>query len=140
MLLNLRKNRAKKNLEVNSPLQKAIEWAGDDFNKVFNWHLANGYMWSGNDSFIMGRPIPKDCLMYADQFIKWPLDICDVWFVWLGAGRNPFQRFLEVAPFKLPYVAWHRKKLSQETLKVWSWDQYDRVTKRFRSKKNGNNS
>ena len=126
---------------MNSPRQKAIDWAGrGDFNAVFNWHLANGYMWSGRDCFIMGRPVPKDCLEYADQLIEWPEDICDVWFVFLGAGKDALQRFLEVAPFKLPYVAWHRKKFSQDKLKVWTWDQYNRVTKRFRRIENGNNS
>jgi len=124
---------------VSNPIAKAVEWSGiNEFNYVFNWHLANGYVWSGSDCFIMGRPIPKDCLSKADQFISWPKSECNVWFVWFGAGENALQRFLEVAPFKLPYVSWHRKTNEKEKLKVWTWKQYDRVTKRFRRKKNGN--
>lgn len=124
---------------MNSPIVTASEWAGhDDFHRVLGWHLQHGYVWSGADAFIVGRPIPKHCLEQADEFISWDKNICDVWFVWLAAGKQSLQRFIEVAPFKLPYVAWHRNKKDQQTLKVWSWDQYDRVTKRFRRKKNGN--
>lgn len=120
---------------MNNPIYTAAEWAGrDDFHRVLGWHLQHGYVWSGSDCFIMGRPVPHDCLAQADEFVAWDRDVCDVWFVWLGAGQRAraLQRFLEVAPFKLPYVAWHRKKKGVETMKVWTWKQYDRVTKRFR--------
>ena len=139
---NLARNRLKnrlKNLEVNSPIGMAAQWQGrDDFHRVLGWHLSHGYVWSGADSFIVGRPIPRDALEQADEFIAYDKKISDVWFVWLAAGKGAFARFLEVAPFKLPYVAWHRNKGENQKLKVWSWDQYDRVTQRFRKKQNGN--
>ena len=131
---------------MNSPILKAGAWASfngmerDDFHRVLGWHLQHGHVWSGSDCFIMGRPVPKGRLGEAGELIEWPQAECDVWFVWLASGNRPLQRFLEVAPFKLPYVAWHRKKNGMERFKVWSWDQYDRVTKRFTGdKKNGNN-
>ena len=120
---------------MNNPIFTAAEWAGrDDFHRVLGWHLQHGYVWSGSDCFIMGRPVPHDCLEQAGEFVVWDKDICDVWFVWLGAGQRAraLQRFLEVAPFKLPYVAWHRKKKGVEKVKLWTWEQYDRVSKRFR--------
>ena len=122
---------------VSNPIYNAATWAGrngtelDDFHHLLGWHLEHGYVWSGVDCFIMGRPVPKECLGDALELIAWDKSVCDVWFVWLAAGKRPLQRFLEVAPFKMPYVAWHRKKKGMERFKVWSWDQYDRVSKRF---------
>jgi len=129
---------------VNSPIANAAKWAiesdtGDNhFHGLLSFHLRHGYVWSGDDCFILGRPIPRDALSQADEFVAYDKKISDVWFVWLAAGKGAFARFLEVAPFKLPYVAWHRNKGKNERLKVWSWDQYDRVTQRFRRSNNGN--
>ena len=123
---------------MNNPIVKAAAWQGhDDFHRVLGWHLQHGYVWSGGDCFIVGRPVPRELLGHADEFIAWDKEVSDVWFVWLASGERALHRFLEVAPFKLPYVAWHRNKLSKEKLKVWSWDQYERVTRRFRRRNNG---
>ena len=119
-----------------SPIQAARVSYDEDsqytFEQDLGWHMHNAYVWSGKDAFVMGRPMPKNKLeSEAASRKSYDLPDCDVWFVWLGAGKAALKRFLEVAPFKLPFVAWHRKG---DNLKVYPWDDYERKVKRYGNK------
>jgi hypothetical protein len=50
----------------------------------------------------------------------------NTWFVWLGAGKKPFSRFLELAPEKLPFVMWQRR--GQKKPRIYEWDKFERKT------------
>jgi hypothetical protein len=119
-----------------SPIQAARVSHDADSQSTFEqdlvWHMHNAYVWSGEDAFIMGRPMPKSKLeSEAASRTTYQISDCDTWFVWRGAGKAPLKRFLEVAPFKLPFVAWHRKG---DRLKVYSWDIYERKVKKYGNK------
>lgn len=102
------------------------------FEQDLVWHLHNAYVWSGDDAFIMGRPMPRSKIeSEAATTTTYPLEECDTWFVWRGAGEGALARFLEVAPFKLPYVAWHRRG---DQLKIYKWKTYERKVQRYGNK------
>jgi hypothetical protein len=123
---------------VNSPILKAVEWSGaNDFDEEFSWHLLHGYVWSNPSFFLMARPVPKHSIHQAGELVSFDRKISDVWYVWLAAGVNPFQKFLKVAPFKLPYVAWHRDTEEVDRFKIWSWEHFDKVSKKLRRYKHG---
>lgn len=121
-----------------SPIQLARvshdESSLSTFEEDLVWHLHNAYVWSGKDAFVMGRPMPKDKLDDEGATTKtYPKEDCDTWFVWRGAGKAALKRFLEVAPFKLPYVAWHRRG---DQLRIYTWKEYENKVKRYGIKKN----
>jgi len=129
---------------MNEPIKTAAEWAiesgtgGNNFYRLLSWHLQHGIVFSGNDCFLMARPIPKERVYQDGGTLKfWDKSDCDTWYVWLAAGKNCLSRLLEIAPYKLPYVAWHREKQNTEKLKFWSWEHYEKVTNKFRRKTNG---
>jgi len=125
-------------ININQPIAKAVEWAGnEDFDNTFGWHLLHGYVWSNPSIFLMARPVPKHSIENAGELVIYDRSVCDVWYVWLAAGVNPFQKFLKVAPFKLPYVAWHRDTEEVERFKIWSWDHFNKVTKELRTIRHG---
>ena len=124
---------------VNNPIKTAGHWAidsgtgRDNFNHVLAWHLQHGLIWSGDDCFVMARPIPSKFVKdKAGKLISWKKVECDMWYVWYAAGKNMLIRFLEVAPYPLPYVAWHREKLGLEKLKTWTWEHYKKVCKKLK--------
>ena len=118
------------------PIQqaKATYETGDTntFEGDLVWHLHNAYVWSGDDAFILGRPMPNAKVAEeCTHKTTYPVEDCDTWFVWLGAGKSALKRFLEVAPFKLEYVAWHRRGAK---LKIYKWKDYERKVNRYGNK------
>jgi len=47
-----------------TPIQQAKSTYDNNSANTFEgdlvWHLHNAYVWSGDDAFIMGRPMPKE--------------------------------------------------------------------------------
>ena len=127
-----------------TPIQqaKATYEPGDTntFEGDLVWHLHNAYVWSGDDAFVMGRPMPKEKVAEeCTHKTTYPIEDCDTWFVWLGSGnghknhghKSALKRFLEVAPFKLEYVAWHRRGAK---LKIYKWKTYERKVDKYGNK------
>tara|TARA_Y100000004_G_scaffold75152_1_gene84436 strand:- start:113 stop:478 length:366 start_codon:yes stop_codon:yes gene_type:complete len=119
-----------------SPIQAAKASHDEDSQSTFEqdlvWHLHNAYVWSGKDAFIMGRPMPKSKVKEeAASRTTYSLAESDTWFVWRGAGKFALKRFLEVAPFKLPYVAWHRRG---DKLKIYTWEDYEKKVNKYGNK------
>ena len=119
-----------------SPIQQAKQSHEENsitsFEQDLVWHLHNAYVWSGDDAFIMGRPMPRSKIeSEAATTTTYPLEKCDTWFVWRGAGEGALARFLEVAPFKLPFVAWHRRG---DQLKIFKWKTYERKVNKYGNK------
>jgi hypothetical protein len=109
------------------PWQRAKKWQLENsdipFEVVLADYMLNGYVVSGQDCFIMGKPVlwEKDEMHSGEE--------ANCWFVQLAAGRNALMRFLDVAPFELEYVAWQRR--GSERYHVYKWDDYRRKVKRW---------
>ena len=93
-----------------TPIQQAKATYDNDSENTFEgdlvWHLHNAYVY--------------------------PVEDCNTWFVWLGSGKAALKRFLEVAPFRMEYVAWHRHG---SQLKIYKWKDYERKVNKY-----GNNN
>ena len=108
------------------PWQQAKKWQLENsdipFEAVLAEYMDNGYVVSGPDCFILGKPVLwKEEQMYSGDVAA------NCWFVQLAAGRKALMRFLEVAPFELEYVAWQRR--GSERYRVYKWDDYKRKAK-----------
>ena len=119
-----------------TPIQQAKSTYDNNSANTFEgdlvWHLHNAYVWSGDDAFIMGRPMPKEKVAEECALkTTYPVDDCDTWFVWLGSGKSALKRFLEVAPFKMEYVSWHRNGAQ---LKIYKWKDYERKVNKYGNK------
>lgn len=77
-----------------------------DFTALVAGYLARGFVYSGDDAFILAMPQGE------------------TWYVHLAAGK--VGRFQELAPFQLPWIAWERK--GQALRRKWSWDRFWRLT------------
>ena len=79
------------------------EAAGDNFREVMEAHLLRGYVFSGPDYFLLGRPVARalggGVLARRDA-------APDAWFVWVGVGEAA--RLLALMPFPLPWLGWYR--------------------------------
>lgn len=105
---------------------KTYEGSNRNFTNDLAEYLAKGYVYSGEDAFIMARTLR------VDQIEQWnDLDSVhiepDCWFVFLAAGKGSIHRFQELAPFELPFIAWHRRGSSKP--KIYRWDKFRRKTK-----------
>lgn len=97
----------------NSPIQIAcrcwLEWnPGGDFAALVAGYLAKGWVYSGDECFILAQA-------QGDQ-----------WYIHLAAGR--IDRFMELAPFKLPFVAFDRKCMGKA--RRYSWNRVERLLRR----------
>jgi len=81
---------------------------GGDFACLLAGYLSDGFIYSGDDAFIVAMP-------QKDQ-----------WFVHLAAGD--ISRFTELAPFRLPTVAWQRR--GGGPVRRYSWDAFVRHAQR----------
>lgn len=78
-----------------------------DFAALVAGYLASGFVYSGDDAFILAMPRGED-----------------TWFVHLAAGR--VSRFQELAPQPRPWIAWHRR--GERKLRRYSWERFKRLT------------
>ncbi len=79
------------------------------FREDLELHLLNGFVISGPDFFMMGRPV---CKYWGDQFTIDPTfnptnDKRDCWHCYLMAG-NMLKAF-QFVPYPLPFISFERK-------------------------------
>lgn len=98
------------------------------FADDLEYYASNAFLWSGDDCFVMARAVTKRDIAFATDY-RFTFKNPNCWFVYLAAGSVPMKRYLELAPLKLEYVAWHRSKKDEPVLKVWSWDQFEEKVK-----------
>tara|TARA_R100000458_G_C8266869_1_gene241877 strand:+ start:429 stop:791 length:363 start_codon:yes stop_codon:yes gene_type:complete len=102
------------------------------FVEDFAFFANHGYIYSGDDAFIMARPIERRADKFIlDRGIKFRNP--DAWFVYLAAGKGALRRFTDLAPFKAEWVCWHRR--TDNVLRYHSWDLYERKTKKWEVQK-----
>jgi hypothetical protein len=102
------------------------------FVQDFAFFAEFGYIYSGDDFFIMARPINRrDDYFLLDKKFKFKNP--NSWFVYLAAGKGALHRFIEIAPFKTKWVCWHRRTNSE--LKYHSWNLYEKKVKKWEAQK-----
>lgn len=97
------------------PIDDAIDAYGDRIGEmVCEFLQPHRYLYSGDDFFVMAYPHilseiieteSKQELIEIES--KKTLDDIDVWCIHFFAGD--IKRLFEIAPFELPYVAFHRR-------------------------------
>ncbi len=91
------------------------------FDEDLKWHLRYGLVHSDWRTFLMARPVRWGDRYMLNPTVPPPGD-SDTWFVWMAAGKGCLSRLIELAPYPLPYVGYHRHKSNQEAPKRYSWD------------------
>lgn len=86
-------------------------------------YLSLGFVYSGADAFVMARPMERDQLQWWNDWHYIP-NKPDTWFVFLAAGEGNLSRFQQLAPYKLPFIAWHRRTGSK--IHVHEWAKFER--------------
>jgi hypothetical protein len=94
-----------------------------DFTHDLAVYLSLGFVYSGADAFIMARPIERSQLQWWNDWHYTP-NKPDTWFVFLAAGEGNLARFQQLAPYKLPYIAWHRRENRKPH--VYDWTKFER--------------
>ena len=108
-----------------------LEYDGNSprtFVQDFAFFTKTGYLYAGEDCFIMAKPIERKRDYYIfdkEALFEHP----DSWFVYLASGDNPLHRFLALAPFKTKWVCWHRRTDNQ--LRYYLWETYERKVKKW---------
>jgi len=102
------------------PWQRAKKWhienGGDvPFEQLIGGFIANGYLWNSPDEFILAKKVRVEKGRLADGPVN-------CWFVHLGAGKEPFKRFLAVADEPLEYVCWNRQ--GKPKLHIYKWERF----------------
>lgn len=79
-----------------------------------------GYVWSSPTEFILACPVRIDA---ATGTMTHTDDNPDTWFVHVAASGigGAVRRFLSLAPYTLPFVAWHRGAKGDSRLRRYPW-------------------
>lgn len=123
-----------------NPIANALQFYNKScqttFNEDLRYYLTRGYVYSGEDTFIMARPITRRHVRFVlDEKFTYNSKEYDTWFCYLAVGN--LERFLELAPFKLQWVLFHRQEKDDKD-RWYSWKGFERairITKNEQSKK-----
>ena len=91
---------------MSKPISQAVEWCeanDDDFIAQLDHHLANGWVYSGDDAFVMATEEYSEDLLTSEE--NKDVDT-DTWYVYLYAGS--LKRVLELIPYNNKFVAFRR--------------------------------
>jgi hypothetical protein len=91
--------------------KKMFEGHDERFIDVLDDHLTSGWVYSGDDCFVMAKTISSTLL---ESCLNKPLDT-DMWFIYIYAGN--LKRVLELIPFEKEYVGFRR---NNGAVKVYS--------------------
>lgn len=90
---------------------------GKPFTQLLADYLRGGYVWSSPEAFLLAQPVSVDI---KNLEVRSGKHQPNAWFVELAAGDKPFEQFLRVMPYELPYLAWARR----DHLRVWKLEQF----------------
>ena len=106
------------------------------FNEDLQFYLTRGYVYSGEDTFIMARPITRRYAKFAlDEKFTFKPEEYDTWFCYLACGN--LGRFLDLAPFKTEWILYHRQEKNLDKDYWYTWKQFERyirITNEFTEK------
>lgn len=80
-----------------------------DMQEDIDAHLANGYVISTPEFFVMGRAIARDASAVAidNPWFPFKREHQDTWLVYAFAGSS--RNFLSFVPYPLRWLAWQRR-------------------------------
>lgn len=114
------------------PWQIAKEWVvrqkGEPFEAMVGAFLRDGLVVSNDQEFLLAREVS----VVDGEVVQARNAPPNAWLVQLAAGRNPFRRFLGLAPRKREFVVWQRR--GDARWHVWRWERFN---KRVGGKKYG---
>lgn len=93
--------------------QRACSAHGYDFAAAFDWYFAHGYVFKGPDYLLLGGPSTERP---------------DAWFVFWAECSPPrpgfaaMRQFVQLVPYRRPYVGWARFLKGRKTVKYYSTD------------------
>lgn len=96
------------------PIHESVELIqkyGDDFDEKFRFHLNNGWVYSGDDCFIMATVEELNEIESKKRLTG------KAWFIYVYVGS--LKRVLELIPFRLEHVAFRR---NYGPIKVYKMD------------------
>jgi hypothetical protein len=95
---------------------------GLNFEEQLGWYLANAYVISSPNTFMMLKPIEE---RVGDD--QWMADNPDCWYVHCAVGN--LGSIFSHAPFVLPRVAFRRWKAKGNPLRVYDWASLERFNR-----------
>jgi hypothetical protein len=87
-----------------NPVIQAHTHFGVDFDEVIAWYMLNGYIYSGDDLFVLACKHNKDAVI-RDREIK-ELDKLDCWYIQYASGD--LKRLFELVPEEKEWVVFER--------------------------------
>ena len=96
---------------------------GQNFEEQLGWYLGRGVVISLPDRFIMAKPINAS---RGDD--EWDVRDADAWYVHVAVGANCLGWFMRQAPFRLPLLAWRRRKDPKNRLRVYPSARFSSLT------------
>jgi hypothetical protein len=97
-----------------SPWERArAVYADGKSPRTFEWdlilHFEHGFVFSGPDYFLMGRPVnsASPVAYVLNPEVNWPREECDCWHVWLSICPN-IETLRRLMPWPLPLVSFER--------------------------------
>ena len=110
---------------IHTPITQAADWYRScnpefSFERLIEWYMNHGTVYSDDQTFVLARP--WDINLDVDSLFA-PIDRPNTWLIFLAAinGVSPLGRFMDLAPFPLPYVAFHRRGV----LRAYTWEALD---------------
>lgn len=91
------------------------------FDYYVDWHLRRAFVFSTQDYFVMGSPVPSRRFNpHAPSLVSYAKDECDAWYIFAASGRLP--KLWEIMPWPLPKIGWERIREGKRELKFFSAD------------------
>ena len=80
---------------------------GIDMFKDISTYLVHGYMHKTPKSFILAKTVDKDSETPPAE--QWGTSKPNAWFVHMAVGDECIEHWINLMPYKLPYVGWARE-------------------------------
>lgn len=109
------------------PQEQPFEW-------YLNWHLADGFVFSTPEFFIMGRPIKmypdEEATIHGiDNFAIWDRSEHNCWYVHAMSGN--IAKCWDILPYPLGFIAFERTRNGKRELTIMPTERIRRLTHDF---------
>ena len=87
-----------------NPALQAHTHFGDRFDEVVAWYMLNGYVYAGEDLFVLAQKHNKNALIERKEIKE--LDILDCWYIQYVSGE--MVRLFDIVPEEKEWVVFER--------------------------------
>jgi hypothetical protein len=78
-----------------------------DMFEDISTYLTYGYIHKTPTSFILAKPVDKDSEFSLNE--QWGVTNPNAWFIHMAVGEECIKEWINLMPFKLPFVGWARE-------------------------------